>query len=134
MTSHLIKREFVLIVTVILATNVVSGIIYCANHTYESSINTTHMQFTKEVVTQEYAIEGDFKGLHCCAKGYRSIEWWVIFMKEIIWKVSCASNVMFTNNFSLWLPSTRDQKHNVHVPSINLKNNLERKRAPTYDS
>lgn len=75
MTSHLIKREFVLIVTVILATNVVSGIIYCANHTYESSINTTHMQFTKEVVTQEYAIEGDFKGLHCCAKGYRSIEW-----------------------------------------------------------
>lgn len=78
MTSQLIKRGFVLAVTVILATmtlNVVSGTIYCANHTYESSINTTHMQFTKEVVTQEYAIEGDFKGLHCCAKGYRSIEW-----------------------------------------------------------
>ena len=75
MTSQLIKHQFVLVVTVILATNVVSGIIYCANHTYESSINTTHMQFTKEVVTQEYAIEGDFKGLHCCAKGYRSIEW-----------------------------------------------------------
>lgn len=76
MTSKLIKQNCVLAIGV-LATliNAVSGIIYCANHTYESSINTTHMQFTKEVVTQEYAIEGDFKALHCCAKGYRSIEW-----------------------------------------------------------
>lgn len=77
MTSKFINCDYMLIVGVFLLSlsNVTNGIIYCSNHTYESSINTTHMQFTKEVVTQEYAIEGDFKGLHCCAKGYRSIEW-----------------------------------------------------------
>lgn len=76
MTTRLIKSEFIFVVAIVLATaNMTSGIIYCANHTYESSINTSHMQFTKEVVTQEYAIEGEFKALHCCAKGYRSIEW-----------------------------------------------------------
>jgi hypothetical protein len=52
-----------------------NGTIFCANHPYETSINTLHMQFTKEVVEREYAIEGEFKGLHCCAKGYNSLEW-----------------------------------------------------------
>jgi len=31
--------------------------------------------FTKEVVTTEYANVGAFKALHCCLRGYRSIEW-----------------------------------------------------------
>lgn len=68
-------RDLIYVLTVIAIIRNASGIIYCANHTYESSINTAHMQFTKEVVEREYAIEGEFKGLHCCAKGYRSIEW-----------------------------------------------------------
>lgn len=48
---------------------------HCFNHKYNKSVNTTHMQFTKEAIPSEYAVLGDFKSLHCCAKGYRSIEW-----------------------------------------------------------
>jgi len=33
------------------------------------------LSFTKEVVTTEYANVGAFKALHCCLRGYRSIEW-----------------------------------------------------------
>lgn len=48
---------------------------HCKDRKFASAFNTTYMQFTKEIVSQEYAIEGEFKNLHCCAKGYRSIEW-----------------------------------------------------------
>lgn len=48
---------------------------HCQDRKFASAFNTTYMQFTKETVSQEYAIEGEFKNLHCCAKGYRSIEW-----------------------------------------------------------
>ncbi|XP_032678096.1 single Ig IL-1-related receptor-like [Odontomachus brunneus] len=34
------------------------------------------LSFTKEVVTTEYANVGAFKALHCCLRGYRSIEWY----------------------------------------------------------
>lgn len=47
----------------------------CNDNLFESSLSTQYMQFTKETVSEEYAIEGEFKNLHCCAKGYRSIEW-----------------------------------------------------------
>lgn len=46
---------------------------YCSVNTYTT--NGTYMQFTKEPSVEEFAIVGRFKGLHCCAKGYRSIEW-----------------------------------------------------------
>ncbi|GBP22993.1 hypothetical protein EVAR_15667_1 [Eumeta japonica] len=45
---------------------------YCSTHTMDT--NSTWMQFTKEPIPQEYAIEGNFKSIHCCGKGYRSIE------------------------------------------------------------
>jgi hypothetical protein len=48
---------------------------YCTNNTFDSSQSTNYMQFTKETIGREYAVEGQFKALHCCAKGYRSIEW-----------------------------------------------------------
>lgn len=47
----------------------------CQDRKFANAFNTSYMQFTKETVSEEYAIEGEFKNLHCCAKGYRSIEW-----------------------------------------------------------
>jgi hypothetical protein len=48
---------------------------HCDNNRFASASSTSYMQFTKETVNEEYAVEGEFKNLHCCAKGYRSIEW-----------------------------------------------------------
>lgn len=45
----------------------------CSLHLIPS--NTTYMQFTKEPVALEYGFQGQFKSIHCCVKGYRSIEW-----------------------------------------------------------
>ncbi|XP_073944761.1 uncharacterized protein [Choristoneura fumiferana] len=46
---------------------------FCSLHNIPSK--TTHMQFTKEPVPFEYGFLGHFKSIHCCVKGYRSIEW-----------------------------------------------------------
>ncbi|XP_059610158.1 fibroblast growth factor receptor 3-like [Phlebotomus argentipes] len=51
----------------------VAGIDHCSSHLFAG--NSTNTQFTKEVVNHEYAVLNQFKSLHCCAKGYRSIEW-----------------------------------------------------------
>lgn len=48
---------------------------HCSQNNFRSSWNTTHMQYTKEPVHREYAVLDQFKSLHCCAKGYTSIEW-----------------------------------------------------------
>lgn len=82
--KHLIHHDLIsglLIIAVVLVNFVaVQGKSdHCKERRFTNSINTSYMQFTKETVNQEYAIEGEFKNLHCCAKGYRSIEWWVFF-------------------------------------------------------
>ena len=33
------------------------------------------LSFSKELSSREYVVGGGGKSLHCCARGYRSIEW-----------------------------------------------------------
>ncbi|OAD52997.1 hypothetical protein WN48_11083 [Eufriesea mexicana] len=47
---------------------------YCSMHKFDN-LPPGGLRFTKEVVTTEYANIGAFKALHCCLRGYRSIEW-----------------------------------------------------------
>ncbi|CAH0691355.1 unnamed protein product [Chilo suppressalis] len=46
---------------------------YCSVDTLGT--NSSWMQFTKEPVPLEYGFEDKFKSIHCCVKGYRSIQW-----------------------------------------------------------
>ncbi|CRK91891.1 CLUMA_CG005511, isoform A [Clunio marinus] len=69
------KKSYILMLYLIGMIFEVNAINYCSNHTFPTSLGTNFMQFTKETVTKEYAVDGQFKALHCCAKGYRSIEW-----------------------------------------------------------
>lgn len=46
---------------------------YCLKNTYND--NENYMHFSKEATFEEFALRKKFKGLNCCAKGYRSIEW-----------------------------------------------------------
>ncbi|XP_076291881.1 interleukin-1 receptor accessory protein-like 1-B [Lasioglossum baleicum] len=48
---------------------------YCSMHKFDN-LPGGGLRFTKEVVTTEYANIGAFKALHCCLRGYRSIEWY----------------------------------------------------------
>ncbi|XP_061938427.1 uncharacterized protein LOC107995786 isoform X2 [Apis cerana] len=48
---------------------------YCSIHKFDN-LPPGGLRFTKEVVTTEYANIGAFKALHCCLRGYRSIEWY----------------------------------------------------------
>lgn len=48
---------------------------HCFRNLYDGLGNSTFMQFTKEAISMDYGVQGSFKSLHCCAKGYRSIEW-----------------------------------------------------------
>ncbi|KPI93376.1 hypothetical protein RR46_10636 [Papilio xuthus] len=63
----------VAVVAMLLLGQRVLGAGYCASDTLRT--NTTWMQFTKEPVSFEYGFQDKFKSIHCCVKGYRSIEW-----------------------------------------------------------
>jgi hypothetical protein len=75
--KHLNHRDFIsgLLIAVALVNVIEGNSDHCRARRFANSEHTSYMQFTKETVSQEYAIEGEFKNLHCCAKGYRSIEW-----------------------------------------------------------
>ncbi|XP_044751546.1 interleukin-1 receptor accessory protein-like 1 [Coccinella septempunctata] len=89
------------------ALQVVLGIeTYCLNNNYVT--NGTHMQFTKEPSVEEFAILGTFKGLHCCAKNYRSIEWykngkpypWPLTSSQLILYPEDANQTVYTKSVS----------------------------------
>uniref|UniRef100_A0A1B6DGY4 Soluble interferon alpha/beta receptor OPG204 n=1 Tax=Clastoptera arizonana TaxID=38151 RepID=A0A1B6DGY4_9HEMI len=48
---------------------------FCNQDRRNASLSSPGLQFTKELSGSEYAVGSNFKSLHCCAKGYRSIEW-----------------------------------------------------------
>ncbi|KAG8042342.1 hypothetical protein G9C98_004976 [Cotesia typhae] len=54
---------------------------YCSAHKFDKLLGG--LRFTKEVVTTEYANIGAFKAIHCCLRGYRSIEWIYIAIESI---------------------------------------------------
>lgn len=73
--KSVMSLDIIFIVLLIFCDKFSAAIDECQTDQFSNSINSTHMQFTKEVVSWEYAIDGQFKSIHCCAKGYRSIEW-----------------------------------------------------------
>ncbi|KAL7306663.1 hypothetical protein TKK_0001339 [Trichogramma kaykai] len=46
---------------------------YCTSNRFQNAFSG--LGFTKEVVSSEYANIASFKALHCCLRGYHSIEW-----------------------------------------------------------
>lgn len=73
--KSVISLDLIVVVLLIACDKFASAIDVCQTHQFSKSINSTQMQFTKEAVSREYALNGQFKSLQCCAKGYRSIEW-----------------------------------------------------------
>ncbi|XP_013144561.1 PREDICTED: fibroblast growth factor receptor 3-like [Papilio polytes] len=75
---------------------------YCATDTLRT--NTTWMQFTKEPVSFEYGFQDKFKSIHCCVKGYRSIEWfkdgvaypWSAGVSNLILYPEAANQTLYT--------------------------------------
>jgi len=50
---------------------------HCAVDVFEhaASPQPGELRFIKELNVVEYVVTGHFKSLHCCARGYSSIEW-----------------------------------------------------------
>ncbi|CAG9833842.1 unnamed protein product [Diabrotica balteata] len=48
---------------------------FCNRNNFEN-VPRNSMQFSKEVNFREFAVVGNLKALHCCAKDYHTIEWY----------------------------------------------------------
>ncbi|XP_072935963.1 uncharacterized protein [Epargyreus clarus] len=75
---------------------------YCSTNTFPS--NSSWMHFTKEPVPIEYGFQEKFKSIHCCVKGYRSIEWfkdgvsypWSAGVSNLILYPEAANQTLYT--------------------------------------
>ncbi|XP_041973704.1 uncharacterized protein LOC121729300 [Aricia agestis] len=75
---------------------------YCSQNTFPT--NTSWMHFTKEPVPFEYGFQDKFKSIHCCVKGYRSIEWfkdgvaypWSAGVSNLILYPEAANQTLYT--------------------------------------
>lgn len=110
MSSHerLLTMAAVMVIVSWISAVVVRAEDHCSENRYNSSLDTEHLQFTKEVADREYAILGQFKSLHCCAKGYRSIEWfkngqpypWGSEISSLIVYPEAANQTIYTHRIS----------------------------------
>lgn len=125
LTRRKSSRNLVILVIMqfVLANNVESKddkrmVDYCDKDMLPNVVVTNHLQFKKEFVMKEYAIARTFKSLHCCAKGYRSIEWWVwITLKYSVLKLDMHLDIRTSSrNFS------EDKIYKYNFPGILLKN------------
>ncbi|KAF4525565.1 hypothetical protein B566_EDAN015054 [Ephemera danica] len=49
---------------------------FCKHYTFVSANSSqSGLHLTREISARDYAIYRKFKSIHCCARGYRSIEW-----------------------------------------------------------
>ncbi|XP_059487214.1 uncharacterized protein LOC132203433 [Neocloeon triangulifer] len=49
---------------------------FCTKFAFNATHNASGLQFTREVGKSDFVLEAKFKSIHCCARGYRSIEWY----------------------------------------------------------
>ncbi|KAM3966719.1 LOW QUALITY PROTEIN: uncharacterized protein ACR2FA_012263 [Aphomia sociella] len=84
---------------------------YCSVNTFATS--SDGMQFTKEPIPIEYGFEDKFKSIHCCVKGYRSIEWF----KDGVpypWQAGLSNLILYPEaaNQTLYRGATRSDSGN----------------------
>nr|XP_032512984.1 uncharacterized protein LOC116766941 [Danaus plexippus plexippus] len=87
---------------VVTGASVVRSAGYCSTNTFPT--NTSSMHFSKEPVPYEYGFQDKFKSIHCCVKGYRSIEWfkdgvaypWSAGVSNLILYPEAANQTLYT--------------------------------------
>ncbi|XP_066253857.1 single Ig IL-1-related receptor-like [Euwallacea similis] len=93
---------------------------YCSLNTFEDDVGGL-MHFTKEPTNEEFAIVGKFKGLHCCAKGYKSIEWFKDG-QPYPWGLDLSTLVIFPENANQTIFTHHVQSGDTGVYSCLLRN------------
>uniref|UniRef100_A0A0A9YID1 Soluble interferon alpha/beta receptor OPG204 n=1 Tax=Lygus hesperus TaxID=30085 RepID=A0A0A9YID1_LYGHE len=107
---------------------------FCSKDLYPSSEPNNDLQFTKELRPWEYAVDSVFKSLHCCAKGYLSIEWfkdgrpypWPGDVSSFILYPEAANQTIYTKvlkvsdagNYTCRLHN--DTRHSVHKTELKV--------------
>ncbi|CAG9575864.1 unnamed protein product [Danaus chrysippus] len=93
---------FLVALGVVTGASLVRSAGYCSTNTFPT--NTSSMHFSKEPVPYEYGFQDKFKSIHCCVKGYRSIEWfkdgvaypWSAGVSNLILYPEAANQTLYT--------------------------------------
>ncbi|XP_063707335.1 uncharacterized protein LOC134836079 [Culicoides brevitarsis] len=116
-SSSLLLAIFVCILSV----NSVTSLENCSNNRFNESLNSTYMQFTKEKVSEEYSVLDKFKSLHCCAKGYRSIEWYKDGL-PYPWDIEVSSLILYPEAANQTIYTRRARQQDAGVYKCVLRN------------